>query len=68
MTQKAVRDMDVRRELEERTLEAEGIIRRFLPREEGYQKTIMEAMSYALMRRRFSLLRQTGQIRLFTSL
>ena len=49
MTQKAVRDMDVRRELEERTLEAEGIIRRFLPREEGYQKTIMEAMSYALM-------------------
>ena len=41
--------MDVRRELEYRGQEAERIISRLLPREEGYQKRVMEAMAYAVL-------------------
>lgn len=35
--------------LEEKQFEAERILRQYLPEEEGYQKTVLEAMNYSLL-------------------
>lgn len=40
--------MDIRAEIDTRTEEIEKIITAYLPKEEGYQKTIMEAMNYSM--------------------
>lgn len=37
--------MDIRAEIQTRVDEIEQILKRYLPEEEGYQKTIMEAMN-----------------------
>lgn len=39
---------NIRKELQLRASEAERIIYRYLPKPEGYQKTVMEAMNYSL--------------------
>lgn len=41
--------MDIKVEIAKRTEEIENIIRSYLPKEEGYQKTIMEAMNYSVL-------------------
>ena len=41
--------MDIRAEIQTRVEEIEQIIKRYLPAEEGYQKTVMEAMNYSMM-------------------
>ena len=41
--------MDIRAEIDKRTEDIETIIRSYLPKEEGYQKTIMEAMNYSVL-------------------
>lgn len=41
--------MDIQQEIAVRTAEIEEIIRKYLPKEEGYQKTIMEAMNYSVL-------------------
>lgn len=41
--------MDIRAEIEIRVAEIEKIIEAYLPKEEGYQKTIMEAMNYSIL-------------------
>ena len=41
--------MDFRIEMAERTAQIEQIIKKYLPKEEGYQKTIMEAMNYSVL-------------------
>ncbi len=41
--------MDIRAEIDRRTQEIEQIIASYLPKEEGYQKTIMEAMNYSIL-------------------
>ena len=41
--------MDFKTEMAERTAQIEQIIKKFLPKEEGYQKTIMEAMNYSVL-------------------
>lgn len=41
--------MDIRAEIQTRVDEIEQIIKRYLPEEEGYQKTIMEAMNYSIL-------------------
>lgn len=41
--------MDIKAEIAERTEKIETIIRAYLPKEEGYQKTIMEAMNYSVL-------------------
>ena len=40
--------MEFGKEIVKRTQEIESIITSYLPREEGYQKTIMEAMNYSI--------------------
>ena len=40
--------MDFKTEMAERTAQIEQIIKKYLPKEEGYQKTIMEAMNYSV--------------------
>ena len=40
--------MEIREELLRRTAETERIIYAYLPAEEGYQRTIMEAMNYSV--------------------
>ncbi len=40
--------MDFKTELKKRATYAEDIIKKYMPVEEGYQKTIMEAMNYSL--------------------
>ena len=37
------------REIGKRAEEIEKIIKEYLPKEEGYQKTIMEAMNYSIL-------------------
>ena len=39
--------MDFKTEMAERTAQIEQIIKKYLPKEEGYQKTIMETMNYS---------------------
>lgn len=41
--------MDIRTEIDRRTADIEQIISSYLPGEEGYQKTIMEAMNYSML-------------------
>ena len=41
--------MDIRAEIQTRVDEIEQIIKCYLPAEEGYQKTIMEAMNYSIL-------------------
>lgn len=41
--------MEFNQEIAKRTEEIEGIIRSCLPKEEGYQKTVMEAMNYSVL-------------------
>ena len=41
--------MDIRAEIQTRVEEIEQIIKGYLPKEEGYQKTIMEAMNYSIL-------------------
>lgn len=41
--------MDFKTEMTERTAQIEQIIKKYLPKEEGYQKTIMEAMNYSVL-------------------
>ena len=41
--------MDMQRELKNRVLEIEEILKQYLPKEEGFQKTIMEAMNYSIL-------------------
>lgn len=40
--------MNFHKELEQRTISLEEMIRAYLPKEEGYQKTVLEAMNYSL--------------------
>lgn len=42
--------MDFKTEMAERTAQIEQIIKKYLPKEEGYQKTIMEARITACWR------------------
>lgn len=41
--------MDIKRELAEHTSQVEAIIKKYLPEEAGYQKTVMEAMNYSFL-------------------
>ena len=41
--------MEIREKITEHTKEVEDIIVKFLPAEEGYQKTVMEAMNYSFL-------------------
>ena len=41
--------MDIRAEIQTRVDEIEQIIKRYLQEEEGWQKTIMEAMNYSIL-------------------
>lgn len=41
--------MDITAKMDSRTKEIETIIASYLPKEEGYQKTIMEAMNYSVL-------------------
>ena len=41
--------MDMPKELEERIGEIELVLKRYLPKEEGHQKTVLEAMNYSLL-------------------
>ncbi len=41
--------MDMQIELEKRVLEIEEILKQYLPREEGFQKTVLEAMNYSIL-------------------
>ena len=40
--------MEIKSELEKRISEIETIIEQYLPREEGYQKTVLRAMNYSV--------------------
>lgn len=40
--------MEIKSELEKRVLEIESILEKYLPKEEGYQKTIFKAMNYSV--------------------
>lgn len=40
--------MNFNKELEQRTASLEDVIRTYLPKEEGYQKTVLEAMNYSI--------------------
>ena len=39
--------MDIRQEIKERTGQIEEILKKYLPAEEGWQKTVIEAMNYS---------------------
>ena len=41
--------MDIKAEIGRHTDEAEQIISSYLPKEEGYQKTVIEAMNYSFL-------------------
>ncbi len=41
--------MNFKDEMTKRTVQIEEIIRRFLPEEKGYQKTVIEAMNYSIL-------------------
>lgn len=40
--------MDIKAEIKARTEQIETVIARYLPKEEGYQKTVIEAMNYSI--------------------
>ena len=41
--------MEMQKEIAERVSEIETVIRRYLPKEQGWQKTVMEAMNYSIL-------------------
>ena len=41
--------MEMQKEIAERVNEIEAVIRRYLPKEQGWQKTVMEAMNYSIL-------------------
>ena len=41
--------MEIQKEIEKRIREIEFILKKYLPKEEGYQKTILEAMNYSIL-------------------
>ena len=41
--------MNFEAELQERVSGIEAILRQYLPAEEGYQKTVLEAMNYSVL-------------------
>ena len=41
--------MDIKAEIDVRVIEIEKVIKEYLPEEDGYQKTIMEAMNYSVL-------------------
>ena len=41
--------MSFKEELQKRTIETENTVKKFLPAEEGYQKTVCEAMNYSFL-------------------
>ncbi len=41
--------MNLEQDMQQKVYEIEEVLRKFLPREEGYQKTVIEAMNYSLM-------------------
>ncbi|MDE7313158.1 MAG: polyprenyl synthetase family protein [Eubacterium sp.] len=41
--------MELKKEIEKRTVRLEEVLQRYLPKEEGRQKVIMEAMNYSLL-------------------
>lgn len=41
--------MEIQKEITERVGEIEDIIRKYLPQEEGWQKTVIEAMNYSIL-------------------
>ena len=41
--------MNFKEELERRIREIENIIQAYLPREKGFQKTVIEAMNYSIL-------------------
>lgn len=41
--------MNFKQELQQKVIKIEDILKTFLPKEEGYQKTVMEAMNYSLL-------------------
>jgi len=41
--------MDIKKEIAEHTSQVEEIIKKYLPEETGYQKTVMEAMNYSFL-------------------
>ena len=41
--------MNWENKLQERVAEVEAVIGKFLPQEEGYQKTVLEAMNYSIL-------------------
>ena len=40
--------MDIQLELKKRVMDIEEIIKQYLPAEEGFQKTVLEAMNYSI--------------------
>lgn len=41
--------MDIQEQIQEKAKEIEQVIAKYLPREEGFQKTVIEAMNYSLL-------------------
>lgn len=41
--------MNFKEELKARTAQAEAVLKKYLPKEEGYQKTVAEAMNYSVL-------------------
>ena len=41
--------MNFKEELAQRTAEAEEVLKRYLPKEEGFQKQVIEAMNYSAL-------------------
>lgn len=41
--------MDIQKQIQEKAKEIERVIAKYLPREEGFQKTVIEAMNYSLL-------------------
>ncbi len=60
------RRMNFKEELDARTAQAEEVLKKYLPKEEGYQKTVVEAMNYSLLaggkRLRPILMRETFRL------
>ena len=44
-----VRQMNFKEELQKKTEQIEIVIRKYLPKEEGYQKTVLQAMNYSVL-------------------
>ena len=41
--------MDFEKQLQEKIAQIEALLQAYLPKEEGYQRTILEAMNYSVM-------------------